>query len=324
MFIQNITCEFVKEPISIDCQHPRFSWEIDAEKNNVFQTAWQIIVKDEKNVIVWDSGVQENSDTTAISYQGEMLKSTSVYHYQITVWTNTEEMIQSGENYFETAFLNKSDWKAKWMEPEPLPQLLQNPLNEAKKEWRKITEAMMHGDMSAMKTEEDIWDALSMEPYDPAVQMRRVFRVGKSVKRARLYVTSHGIYEVKINGKSVTDSRLNPGFTAYDRRLKYQVYDVDEFVQNGENAVSVTVADGWYKGKIALGHGCEYGEVPGVLLQLEMIDENGKKQVMCSDENWKYSFDGPIRSADLFLGETYDARRYDGDPSKMMIKSGFR
>lgn len=62
-----------------------------------------------------------------------MLKSTSVYHYQITVWTNTEEMIQSGENYFETAFLNKSDWKAKWMEPEPLPQLLQNPLNEAKK-----------------------------------------------------------------------------------------------------------------------------------------------------------------------------------------------
>ena len=30
MFIQNITCEFVKEPISIDCQHPRFSWEIDA------------------------------------------------------------------------------------------------------------------------------------------------------------------------------------------------------------------------------------------------------------------------------------------------------
>ena len=40
MFIQNITCEFVKEPISIDCQHPRFSWEIDAEKNNVFQTAW--------------------------------------------------------------------------------------------------------------------------------------------------------------------------------------------------------------------------------------------------------------------------------------------
>ena len=48
--------------------------------------------------------------------------------------------------------------------------------------------------------------------------------------------------------------------------------------KTGENAISVTVADGWYKGKIALGHGCEYGEVPGALLQLELIDENGKNK----------------------------------------------
>lgn len=48
MLIQNVTCEFVKSPISIDCQHPRFSWEISAEENNVFQTAWQIIVRNEE------------------------------------------------------------------------------------------------------------------------------------------------------------------------------------------------------------------------------------------------------------------------------------
>ena len=65
-----------------------------------------MIVRNEENVIVWDSGVQETSDTTDISYQGEKLKSTSVYHYQITVWTNTGEMLQSGENYFETAFFD--------------------------------------------------------------------------------------------------------------------------------------------------------------------------------------------------------------------------
>lgn len=140
------------------------------------------------------------------------------------------------------------------------------------------------------------------------------------------YVTAHGIYEVKINGKPVTDSRLNPGFTAYDKRLKYQVYNITELLQNGDNAISVTVADGWYKGKIALGHGCEYGEIPGALLQLEITDENGEKQLICSDENWKYSFDGPVRKADLFLGETYEARMYDGEPSRqdMTIQSGFQ
>ena len=82
--------------------------------------------------------------------------------------------------------------------------------------------------------------------------------------RARLYITSHGIYEAKINGKPVTDSVLNPGFTTYDRRLKYQVFPVEMLLQCGENAIAVTVADGWYKGKIAFGRGCEYGEVPGL------------------------------------------------------------
>lgn len=317
MFIQNITCEFVKNPIAVVNRQPRFSWEIVAEKNDIFQTAWQIVVRNEENEVVWNSGIQNGSDTTDISYKGKSLKSTSVYVYQIFAWLNTGEMIKSEESYFETAFLDDTDWKAQWIEPDPLPQLSENPLLRAKKDWQDVISAMMRGEMNAMKTEEEIWNALPLEPYDPAVQMRRIFLVNKSVKRARLYVTAHGIYEVKINGKPVTDSRLNPGFTSYDRRLKYQVYAVDELLQSGKNAISVTVADGWYKGKIALGHGCEYGEIPGALIQLEILDENEEKQIICSDEIWKYSFDGPVRSADLFLGETYDARMYDGEPSRV-------
>lgn len=315
MFIQNVTCEFVKNPIAVENSQPRFSWEIVAEQNNIFQTAWQIVVRNEENEVVWNSEIQNGSDTTDISYKGKGLRSTSVYAYQVFAWLNTGEMIKSEESYFETAFLDAADWKAQWIESDPLPQLPENPLLRAKKDWQDVISAMMRGEMNAMKTEEEIWDALPLEPYDPAVQMRRIFPVKKSVKRARLYVTAHGIYEVKINGKPVTDSRLNPGFTSYDRRLKYQTYAVDELLQSGENAISVTVADGWYKGKIALGHGCEYGEIPGALIQLEILDENGEKQIICSDETWKYSFDGPIRSADLFLGETYDARMYNGEPS---------
>ncbi len=82
-----------------------------------------------------------------------------------------------------------------------------------------------------------------------------------------------------------------------------------------ETAIAVTIADGWYKGKIALGRGCEYGEVPGLLLQLEITYTSGEKDIICSDETWKFSFDGPIRVADLFLGETFDARMQEGDPS---------
>lgn len=141
-----------------------------------------------------------------------------------------------------------SEWKAKWIEPEPLPQLPENPLKQAKKEWQNTMEAMMRGEQVEMRLEGEILESLPLEPYDPAVRMRKTFACKSTIQKARLYVTSHGIYDVKINGEKVTDTLLNPGFTTYDKRLKYQVYDVDSLLCN-ENAIAVTIADGWYKGK---------------------------------------------------------------------------
>ena len=76
------------------------------------------------------------------------------------------------------------------------------------------------------------------------------------------------------------------------------------------------MADGWYKGKIALGKGCEYGEVPGLLLQMEMWGQDGRKSGLCSDGKFTCSYEGAVRYADLFRGECVDARRDDGDPSE--------
>ena len=43
--------------------------------------------------------------------------------------------------------------------------------------------------------------------------------------------------------------------------------------------------------------------------------EDGTAETICSDGTWQYSFDGPIRMADLFLGQTVDGRLEDGEPS---------
>lgn len=322
MVIQNVTCEFTHHPISLDCKHPRFSWEIAAEENNVFQTAYRIIVRDGDGSLMWDSGVRDSSDSTGIPYEGKELASASSYTYIVSVQTNTGAEIKGDECVFETAFFDLSDWCARWIEPDPLPQLPVNPLITAKKQWAESLEAMMRGEPSEVRSDGDILHSLPLEPYDPAVQMRRTFTAEVPVAKARLYVTAHGLYEVRINGKPVTDSLLNPGFTTYDKRLKYQVYNVDNLICEGANAISATVADGWYKGKIAVGRGCEYGEVPGLLLQLELIAADGQKQIIATDRDWTYSFDGPVRTADLFLGEIYDAQMESGDPSLASYDAG--
>lgn len=313
--IINIQCERMRRPLAVTAERPRFSWAWSAKENNVYQSAYQIIVRREDGAVVWDSGKTVGKNTIDIEYAGQPLASKNRYLYQITAWDQEGREVESGQEYFETAFLKPEDWQAKWIEPDPLPQLKENPLEGAEKAWMEVLGAMMRGENPRMISDEENLRAQGLEPYDPPVRVRRTFGLEKKVKRARLYITAHGIYEAKINGKPVTDSVLNPGFTTYEKRFKYQVFPVEELLQTGENAIAVTVADGWYKGKIALGRGCEYGEVPGLLLQLEMEYEDGTKGVLCSDASWQYSFDGPVRMADLFLGQIVDARRDDGEPS---------
>ncbi|MCD7807483.1 MAG: glycoside hydrolase family 78 protein [Lachnospiraceae bacterium] len=312
--IKQITCENMINPIAVTVRKPAFSWIITSDQENVRQTKYQILVTDEDGSMVWDSGVRESSETIGIVYEGKALQSCSGYEFTITVWDNQGECATSDKCSFETAFFAANEWRAKWIEPKPLPQLEVNPLKLAYREWQDMIDAMMRGEQVEMKLETDIMEALPLEPYDPAVRLRRTFSCREKIKKARLYVTAHGIYDVKINGQDVTESVLKPGFTTYDKRILYQVYEIEDLLES-ENAISVTVADGWYKGKIAIGRGCEYGEVPGLLMQMSIWYENGETEIIASDQSWSYSYDGPVRSADLYLGEVYDAEMEDGDPS---------
>ena len=322
MKIANITCERVHTPLAVTNRHPRFSWEITSDEKDVLQSAYHIIVKDHTGALVWDSGKAQSRETVDIMYAGAPLVSSGRYVYQITVWDNHGNEAVSEEERFETALLDSADWKAQWIEPlDPLPQLAENPLPKAQAIWGECMAAMMRGEQPKYYLDSDIWALFEAEPYDPPVRFRRTFTLGEKPEYAKIYMTAHGIYSLSVNGRKVPGTLLAPGFTAYEKRLKYQAYDVTEFLQAGENALCVTVADGWYKGKIALGKGCEYGEVPGLLMQMELWGSGGTKSELCSDGNFTCSYEGPVRYADLFRGECVDARRDDGDPSKASYAS---
>jgi alpha-L-rhamnosidase len=52
-----------------------------------------------------------------------------------------------------------------------------------------------------------------------------------------------------------------------------------------------------------------YGHQPRFLLQLEMELADGARQVIGTDDAWRSTSDGPIRSAGIYDGEVYDARK---------------
>lgn len=129
----------------------------------------------------------------------------------------------------------------------------------------------------------------------------------KTLKRARIYITAYGLYRLYINGQRVTEDEFTPGNTSYDRYLQYQVYDIQSFLKEGNNAIGIILADGWYLGRVGFGgDSCQFGNMLGVLFQLELDYLYGLKEVIVSDKQLK-STTGPLVYSDIFVGEKYDA-----------------
>nr|WP_274704788.1 alpha-L-rhamnosidase N-terminal domain-containing protein [Deinococcus geothermalis] len=109
-------------------------------------------------------------------------------------------------------------------------------------------------------------------------RLRRTFEVPGLVRRARLYATAHGLYTLELNGRQVGDRELTPENTSYPQYLMYQTYDVTGQVQVGQNALGVTLADGWYAGRTsAAGDSLNFGDRLAVLFQLEIELEDGTR-----------------------------------------------
>src|SRR5258708_124364 len=83
----------------------------------------------------------------------------------------------------------------------------------------------------------------------PGPLLRREFDVHQGMTKARLYVTALGVYEAQLNGVTVGDHVLDPGWTSYHDRLQYQTFDVTGLLHEGRNAIGAMLADGWYRGR---------------------------------------------------------------------------
>ncbi|MBO5999795.1 MAG: alpha-L-rhamnosidase N-terminal domain-containing protein, partial [Lachnospiraceae bacterium] len=131
----------------------------------------------------------------------------------------------------------------------------------------------------------------SSEERQPASVLRRRFTV-ENTENARMFITCHGLYEAVLNGHRVGDFVLAPGTGDYHKRLIVQCYDVTALLCRGGNELTVTLGDGWYRGSVGIeGLRNYYGTDLALLCQ---IDVNGEP-VLCSDESWEASQQGPVR-----------------------------
>ena len=267
--------EYQASPLGLDVRAPRLSWKIESSRRGTVQTAYEIRVAPQPSALqrhpLWDSGKVVSDASIHGVYGGPALESGQRYYWQVRVWDGEgRPSAWSSPAYWEMGLLRPSDWTADWITPE-------------------LTE-----DTTAS---------------NPSPMLRSEFMVGGTIASARAYVTSLGLYEMELNGRRVGDQLFTPGWTAYDKRLQYQTYDVTELLKPGANAVGVTLGDGWYRGRLAWGkQRGTYGTRLALLAQIVIRYADGHQQVIGTGNGWKAAT-GPVRWSDIYDGESYDARR---------------
>jgi alpha-L-rhamnosidase len=272
--LENLRVENQINPVGIDERQPRLSWQIVSSERGVIQTAYQIRVaaatSDFGHNDVWDTGKVASDQSVHVVYQGPALQSRQRLYWQVRVWDGKDKpSMWSAPAYWEMGLLQPSDWQAAWIQPDMAEDATKSP---------------------------------------PCPLLRKEFTLRGAVKSARAYVTCLGLYEMELNGKRVSDQVFTPGWTSYGKRLQYQTYDVTNQLRPEKNAVGVILGDGWYRGHLTWDMRRNfYGDKPALLLQLHVVYENGKTEIISTDESWKTST-GPILSSDIYNGEIYDAR----------------
>ena len=233
------------------------------------QTAYHIQVKGQADT--WDSEWVESDQSVFVAYDGLPLSSRQQLKWRVRFKDQTgEESDWSELASFELGLLSKSDWKAKWIRNAA----------DAPPEVEKVS------------------------------RLRRGFQIEDSIRSARLYVTARGVFEVDLNGKKVGNDHFANGFTSYSNRLDSLTYDVTDHLQEGDNSLNALLGYGWYAGRFGwTGQRQLFGKFPELLLQLEIVFSDGRKESIVSDEKWEATFDGPILSSSIYDGEHVDMRK---------------
>ena len=120
-----------------------------------------------------------------------------------------------------------------------------------------------------------------------------------------LRATALGVFNVFVNGERIGNEELKPGWTDYRHRVMETAYDITDLCAAG-NTLVAEVSVGWWSGRISFGY---YGYKPLAFCgEIEITYEDGHTELLASDETWLTASGGPVRTADIWDGEYYDAR----------------
>src|SRR5574344_1671698 len=291
--IYDLKVENLRNPLGIDVSVPRFSWKLSCDRNNTLQTSYQLLVASSRELLdkgegnLWNSGVVSSAEQLWISYQGKSLNSNDEAFWKVRVVTNQGASDWSEVQHFSMGLLNETHWKGRWIGLEELQS------DECRG---------MHTRLSAR-------------------YLRKTFKARSAVRRATAYVAGFGLDEFYVNGQRMGNNQvLKPAPADFRKTIYYNTYDITSFlnsnIQNKEQSkenknetLGIILTSGrvfpmrqekYYKSPV-------FG-LPKCRINVIVEYADGTTETWVTDQTWKLNASGPIRNANEYDGEEYDAR----------------
>lgn len=311
--IDRLTCEMQEGMVVVEST-PRLGWTMKSSANGTRQTAYEIEIREAcTGRAVWNSGKVNSSQSQLVPVSGADIHRYNPYNYvwRVRVWDETDTpSAWSKEAVFRLA--NESFSSGKWIGA------------ITRKDSHLPEGRRFHGGELKKPEVKAAWEAVDTLAKK-SICLRRTFKVGESkgisigqksdkksgkkVAEAMATICGLGFYELSLNGKKVGNSEFAPLWSDYDKSVYYNTFDVTNQLQKGENVVGVLLGNGFYNVQ-----GGRYRKLqisfgpPTLLFELAINYDDGTKEIIRSDENWKYDL-SPMVFNCIYGGEDYDARR---------------
>ena len=113
--LQNLRVEYAANPMTVEAEHPRFSWEMqtDPSRRGEKQTAYQIVVSNEAGEEVWNTGKVKSDVSLHVRYAGQARQPATRYTWELTVWDGKNKKNRAA-SWFETGLMGGSDAYRGW------------------------------------------------------------------------------------------------------------------------------------------------------------------------------------------------------------------
>ncbi len=256
----SLRCEYRTKPAGIDITAPRLSWVFESGQRSQKQTAYQVYVASDAQLLkndqpdMWDSGKVQSDETIAIVYAGKPLTSDHVYFWKVRVWDASD--IPSGwsrPTKWSMGLLGPNDWQAEWIgydieeKPIPAPDVL------SRANW--------------------IWsDSNANNGVDPGTcYFRKVFNLPDDwiTSKAVCFYTADDFIELHINGK------LHRRFR--NKKVIYEVSIID-YLKSGQNILAFQARNDGDKASPA-----------GFIAAIRIESMDGRVVEFATDDQWLLS-----------------------------------